>query len=144
MELQNGFLSVTQVNEYLKMILDGDRLLSSLYVCGEISNFTHHKSGHLYFSLKDETGTLRAVMFRSAAQYVSFKPENGMKVILTGRISVFPRDGQYQLYVNYMQPDGLGALYLALEQLKRKLSAEGLFDEARKKPIPAAPQTIGA
>ena len=141
--MSTEILTVTQVGEYLRMMMDANPFLTNISVRGEISNFTHHKSGHLYFSLKDETGTLRAVMFRSAAQYVSFKPENGMKVILTGRISVFPRDGQYQLYVNYMQPDGLGALYLALEQLKRKLSAEGLFDEARKKPIPAAPQTIG-
>ena len=141
--MSTEILTVTQVGEYLRMMMDANPFLSSISVRGEISNFTHHKSGHLYFSLKDETGTLRAVMFRSAAQYVNFKPENGMKVILTGRISVFPRDGQYQLYVNYMQPDGLGALYLALEQLKRKLSAEGLFDEARKRPIPAAPQKIG-
>lgn len=136
-------LTVTQLNEYLRMTMDANPFLANLSVRGEISNFTHHKSGHFYFSLKDETGTLRAVMFRSAAQYVSFRPENGMKVILTGRVSVFPRDGQYQIYVNLMQPDGLGALYLALEQLKRKLAAEGLFDEARKKPLPSIPRCIG-
>ncbi|MBE6580090.1 MAG: exodeoxyribonuclease VII large subunit [Ruminococcaceae bacterium] len=136
-------LTVTQLNEYLRMTMDANPFLANLSVRGEIANFTHHKSGHFYFSLKDETGTLRAVMFRSAAQYVNFRPENGMKVILTGRVSVFPRDGQYQIYVNLMQPDGLGALYLALEQLKRQLAAEGLFDEARKKPLPRAPQTIG-
>ncbi|MBE6604415.1 MAG: exodeoxyribonuclease VII large subunit [Ruminococcaceae bacterium] len=136
-------LTVTQLNEYLRMTMDANPFLANLSVRGEISNFTHHKSGHFYFSLKDETGTLRAVMFRSAAQYVSFRPENGMKVILTGRVSVFPRDGQYQIYVNLMQPDGLGALYLALEQLKRKLAAEGLFDETRKKPLPKVPRSIG-
>ena len=136
-------LTVTQLNEYLRMTMDANPFLQNVSVRGEISNFTHHKSGHFYFSLKDESGALRAVMFRSAAQYVSFRPENGMKVILSGRVTVFVRDGQYQMYVNMMQPDGLGALYLALEQLKRKLSAEGLFDEARKKPLPRMPEAVG-
>lgn len=137
-------MTVTQVNEYLRLMMEGDPFLSNIYVCGEISNFTnHYKTGHFYFSLKDETGTLRAVMFRSAAQYVTFRPENGMRVILRGRVSVFPRDGQYQLYVSEMQPDGIGALYVAFEQLRRKLEGEGLFDAARKRPIPRVPQAIG-
>ena len=137
-------MTVTQVNEYLRLMMEGDPFLSSIYVCGEISNFTnHYKTGHFYFSLKDDTGTLRAVMFRSAAQYVTFRPENGMRVILRGRVSVFPRDGQYQLYVSDMQPDGIGALYVAFEQLRRKLEGEGLFDVSRKRPIPRVPESIG-
>ena len=142
--MSDNLLTVTQLNEYLRLMMDNNPYLASIYVRGEISNFTnHYKTGHFYFSLKDETGTLRAVMFRSAAQYVTFKPENGMKVILHGRVSVFPRDGQYQIYVNEMQPDGIGALYIAYEQLRRKLEAEGLFDAARKKPLPKMPQTVG-
>ena len=142
--MSDRILTVTQLNDYLKLMMDSNPFLSDVFVHGEISNFTnHYKTGHFYFSVKDETGTLRAVMFRSAAQHVSFKPENGMKVILRGRVSVFPRDGQYQIYVNEMQPDGIGALYIAYEQLRRKLEGEGLFDPARKKPIPQMPQTIG-
>ncbi|MBQ9801676.1 MAG: exodeoxyribonuclease VII large subunit [Clostridia bacterium] len=137
-------LTVTQLNEYLRLMMDSNPFLANIAVRGEISNFTnHYKTGHFYFSLKDETGTLRAVMFRSAAQYVTFRPENGMKVILTGRVSVFPRDGQYQIYVNAMQPDGVGALYIAYEQLRRRLEAEGLFDATRKRPIPSVPATVG-
>ncbi len=142
--MSDNLLTVTQLNEYLRLMMDNNPYLTNIYVRGEISNFTnHYKTGHFYFSLKDETGTLRAVMFRSAAQYVTFKPENGMKVILHGRVSVFPRDGQYQIYVNDMQPDGIGALYIAYEQLRRRLEAEGLFDSARKKPLPRLPQAIG-
>ena len=142
--MSDRILTVTQLNEYLRLLMDGNPYLSSVYVCGEISNFTnHYKTGHFYFSLKDETGTLRAVMFRSAAQHVAFKPENGMRVIVGGRVSVFPRDGQYQIYVNEMQPDGIGALYVAYEQLRRKLESEGLFDESRKRPLPQVPRTIG-
>lgn len=142
--MQDRLLTVTQLNEYLRLMMDHNPLLSDLFVRGEISNFTnHYKTGHFYFSLKDETGTLRAVMFRSAAQYVTFKPENGMKVILRGRVSVFPRDGQYQIYVSEMQPDGLGAMHIAYEQLRRRLEAEGLFDPARKKPLPRIPAVIG-
>lgn len=137
-------LTVTQLNEYLRLMMDSNPFLANIAVRGEISNFTnHHKTGHFYFSLKDETGTLRAVMFRSAAQYVTFRPENGMKVILTGRVSVFPRDGQYQIYVNTIQPDGVGALCLAYEQLRRRLEAEGLFEAARKRPLPKLPATVG-
>ncbi|MBR2010921.1 MAG: exodeoxyribonuclease VII large subunit [Clostridia bacterium] len=142
--MSDRLLTVTQLNEYLKLMMDSNPLLADVFVRGEISNFTnHYKTGHFYFSLKDETGTVRAVMFRSAAQYVTFKPENGMKVILRGRVSVFPRDGQYQIYVNEMQPDGIGALYIAYEQLRRKLEAEGLFEASRKKPLPKIPTVIG-
>lgn len=136
-------LTVTQVNEYIKMLLDGNDLLSDVMVKGEISNFTNHRTGHFYFSLKDEGGLIRAVMFRTAAQKLNFLPEDGMKVILRGRISSFVRDGQYQIYVNDIQPDGVGSLYIAFEQLKRRLEAEGLFDPSRKKPIPRLPRRVG-
>ena len=137
-------ISVSELNEYMRMLLDSDPLLGSVFVRGEISNFTnHYKTGHFYFSLKDEGALVRAVMFRGNAQKLRFLPENGMKVILHGRVSVFPRDGQYQIYVDDIQPDGIGALYLAFEQLRQKLEAEGLFDVARKRPIPRFPQRIG-
>ena len=142
--MQQQILSVGQVNEYIKMLMDGNPLLQSVMIRGEISNFTnHYKTGHFYFSLKDESALIRAVMFRTYASRIRFMPENGMKVILHGRISVFPRDGQYQIYVDEMLPDGVGALYLAYEQLKRKLEAEGLFDPARKRPLPRFPSRIG-
>jgi len=142
--MDENFLSVTQLNEYIRMMMDSNPVLVGLHVKGEISNFTnHYKTGHFYFSLKDETGLIRAVMFRSSAQRVRFVPENGMKVIVHGRVTVFPRDGQYQIYVDDMQPDGIGALYLAFEQLRKRLAAEGLFDPDRKKPIPAYPERIG-
>ena len=140
---QGQVLSVTQVNEYIKSLLESAPPLSSIQVKGEISNFTHHKSGHLYFSLKDEGGLIRSVMFRGHASALKFRPENGMKVVARGTISAYVRDGSYQLYVAAMEPDGIGALYLAFEQLKRKLEAEGLFDKARKRPIPKCPTRIG-
>lgn len=143
MERQTGFLSVTQINEYLKMLLDGDRVLSSIYVRGEISNFKLYSSGHAYFTLKDETGQLKAVMFRSYASKLKFYPTDGMRVIAHGRVSVYEASGQYQLYVDDMQPDGAGALALRYEQLRRKLESEGLFDTARKKPLPEMPMRIG-
>lgn len=136
-------LTVSQLNEYVKNLIDGDRVLGGLYIKGEISNFTAHKTGHLYFSIKDEGALLRAVMFRSAAAKLKFAPENGLKIIARGRISAFVRDGTYQLYVEAIQPDGVGALTVAYEQLKRKLAAEGLFDESRKKPLPKIPTRIG-
>lgn len=137
-------ISVSELNEYMRMLLDSDPMLGSVFVRGEISNFTnHYKTGHFYFSLKDEGALVRAVMFRGNAQKLRFLPENGMKVILHGRVSVFPRDGQYQIYVDDIQPDGVGALYLAFEQLRAKLEAEGLFDAARKRPLPRFPQRIG-
>ena len=136
-------LSVSELNEHVKRLLSGSALLSDLTVRGEISNFTAHRSGHCYFSLKDEGGLVRAVMFAGNASRLSFRPENGMKVLARGSVSVYVRDGQYQLYVNAMEPDGIGALYLAFEQRKRKLEAEGLFDPARKKPLPKMPMRIG-
>lgn len=136
-------LTVTQVNEYVRILLDKEPLLSDLYVKGEISNFTNHRSGHLYFTLKDENSAIKAVMFRSAAVKLKFTPENGMKVTARGRISAFVRDGQYQLYCESLEPDGIGALYLAFEQLKNKLQAEGLFAESRKKPLPKIPLRVG-
>ena len=136
-------LTVTQVNEYIKMLLDSDELLGSVLVKGEISNFTNHRTGHFYFSLKDEDGIIRAVMFKSYTQRLGFLPENGMKVILHGRVSLFVRDGQYQIYVDDIQPDGVGALYIAFEQLKNKLEAEGLFSAERKRRLPRIPKRIG-
>ncbi len=136
-------LSVTQVNLYIKNILESDAHLSNIYVKGELSNFKLHSSGHMYMSLKDEKGVMRAVMFRSAAAKLNFKPENGMKVVASGRVSVYERDGQYQMYIDSMRPDGLGDLHIAFEQLKAKLYAEGLFDPAHKKPLPKYPKKIG-
>lgn len=140
----DGALTVTQLNEYIKAKIDADGFLSRVMVKGEISNFTnHYKTGHFYFTVKDEGSLIKAVMFRSAASKLNFVPENGMKVLVRGRVSAFVRDGQYQLYCDGMEPDGIGALYFAFEQLKKKLAAEGLFDEARKKPLPKIPTRIG-
>lgn len=137
-------LTVTQLNEYIKAKIDSDGFLSHVTVKGEVSNFTnHYKTGHFYFTVKDEGSLIKAVMFRSAAGKLNFVPENGMKILARGRVSAFVRDGQYQLYCEGMEPDGIGALYFAFEQLKKKLSAEGLFDEARKKPLPKIPTRIG-
>lgn len=139
-----GALTVTQLNEYVKRIIDGTPQLNSVYVKGEISNFkNHYSTGHYYFTLKDEGGQLRSVMFKSAAAKMQFIPEDGMKVTAHGRISSFVRDGTYQLYCDAMEPDGIGALYVAFEQLKRKLELEGLFDPARKKPLPKIPTRVG-
>lgn len=137
-------LTVTQVNTYIKALLDESVPLRNIYISGEISNFTHYyRTGHLYFTLKDESSQLKAVMFSPNASRLRFQAENGMKVICRGRISVYSKSGEYQLYVDDMQPDGVGALSLAFEQLKKKLSQEGLFDEAHKKPIPPFPSKIG-
>ena len=142
--MKSTVLSITQLNTYIKSIIDGDSLLRSLYVVGEISNFTnHYRTGHFYLTLKDENCAVKAVMFASANRRLKFMPENGMKVIVRGRVSVFERDGQYQLYIDDMQPDGLGALNLAFEQLKNRLAQEGLFDERFKKPIPYRCMRIG-
>ncbi len=141
---QRQILTVTQVNEFVKALIESAPTLSSVYIKGEISNFTNHvKTGHFYFSLKDEGGVLRCIMFRSSAAHLHFLPENGMKVILHGRISAYVRDGQYQMYADQMEPDGVGALYIAYEQLKRRLEAEGLFDPAHKKPLPKIPRRVG-
>ena len=136
-------LTVTELNSYIKRIFDSDRLLGAITVKGEISNLTNHRSGHIYFSLKDEGGQVKAVMFRSYAEKLKFMPEDGMKVIVRCSVSVYPQSGIYQLYVTSMQPDGIGALYLAYEQLKARLEAEGLFSSEFKKEIPAIPERIG-
>ncbi len=135
--------SVAQLNNYVKSILDNDENLNHLFVTGEISNYKAHYSGHLYMTIKDETASIKAVMFAGNASRLKFSPENGMKVIIFGSISLFPRDGSYQLYINDMQPDGIGALNIAFEQLKKKLESEGLFSKEYKKQIPKFPQKIG-
>ena len=133
---------VSQVNGYVKALLDGEPILQDILVRGELSNYKVYPSGHHYFTLKDRDSALRCVMFRSQAQRLRFRPENGMKAIARGRISVFPRDGAYQLYCSGLSPDGVGDLAVAFEQLKAKLFEEGLFDEAHKKPLPRYPRTI--
>ncbi|WP_346011395.1 exodeoxyribonuclease VII large subunit [Pseudoflavonifractor capillosus] len=134
--------SVSQVNGYLKELVDGDPLLRGLLVRGEVSNYKCYPSGHHYFSLKDEQGSIRCVMFRGDAARLRFRPVNGLSVIAYGRVSVYPRDGQYQLYCTQLMEDGRGALDRAFEELKKKLEAQGLFDPARKKPLPAYPRRI--
>ena len=141
-EPERAVITVTELNEYIKSLLDGDAILKKIAVKGEISNFRPNSSGHLYFTLKDEGGAIRCVMFRALAQKLKFTPENGMKVIAVGGVSSFVRDGQYQLYLSALTPDGIGDLYAAFEQLKRRLGAEGLFDPARKKAIPRYPRLI--
>ncbi len=136
-------LTITQINEYIRGIMDGDRLLASVAVRGEISNYKVYPSGHHYFTLKDEGGALKCVMFKGNAMRLRFRPDNGMQVVALGKISVYPRDGAYQLYCTGLILDGVGDLYAAFEQLKVKLAGEGLFDPAHKKPIPKHPKTIG-
>ncbi len=137
-------LTITQINMFIKSLIEGDGRLNDIYAAGEISNFTdHYRSGHLYFSLKDEKSVLKAVMFHSAARRLRFQPRDGMRVIVRGRVSVYEPSGQYQFYVEEMQPDGLGALSLAFVQLKEKLTKEGLFNAEYKKPIPRFPERVG-
>lgn len=137
-------LSVSQLNRYIKMNFDADENLANIFISGEISNFTnHYRTGHLYFTLKDDSSAVRAVMFNSSAKRLKFMPEDGMKVIARGRVTVYEASGQYQLYVDDMQPDGVGALNLAYEQLKEKLQKEGLFSELHKKPLPPYPEKVG-
>ncbi len=138
-----NILSVGAVTRYIKTLFEQDGALADVMVRGEISNFKRHYSGHCYFTLKDSDATLRAVMFRGRAQLLRFEPKDGLKVIAGGQISVFERDGQYQLYVDQLIPEGVGELSLAFAQLKDKLTAEGLFDEVRKRPLPALPQAVG-
>ena len=140
--MEQNIIAVSQVNEYIKFLLDRDELLTNICVRGELSNYKVYPSGHHYFSLKDAGGALRCVMFRSSAQRLRFRPENGMQVVACGRVTVFPRDGAYQLYCNSLTADGAGNLYVAFEQLKETLAKEGLFDPAHKKPIPQYPHTI--
>ena len=135
-------ITVTQLNDYLKNLFAADRNLQNVCVSGEISNFKRHSSGHLYFTLKDEESVISAVMFRGDAMKLRFRPESGMKVLLLGRVSLYPKSGQYQIYVSAMQPDGIGSLYMAFEQLKERLYKMGLFDPARKQPLPRYPQKI--
>ena len=135
-------ITVTALNQYVKQLLDRDRVLANVLVRSEISNYKVYPSGHHYFSLKDAESSIRCVMFRREALSLRFRPENGMKVVVSGRVSVFPRDGAYQLYCTRMVPDGIGELAFAFEQLKNRLHQEGLFDPAHKKPIPAHPKTI--
>lgn len=135
--------SVLQLNEYIKDLLESEPQLAAVTVKGEISNFIHHRSGHMYFTLKDEDSQIKAVMFRGANMRLTFRPENGQKVVVMGQVSVYPAGGQYQLYVGAMRPDGIGDLYQAYEKLKKQLTEEGLFDERHKKPLPAFPQKIG-
>ena len=142
MVAQQMIFSVSEANNFIKALLDQVPQLQEIYVRGEISNYKLYPSGHHYFTLKDENGAMRCVMFRGQASHLRFRPENGMKVIAFGHISVFPRDGAYQLYCSDLTADGIGDLHVAFEQLKAKLEAEGLFDIAHKKPLPKYPQRI--
>ena len=140
----SSILTVSQINRYISFKLKEDKKLHGILVSGEISNFTNHtRTGHLYFTLKDNETSIKAVMFSNMASRLNFVPKNGMRVIVSANVQVYERDGVYQLYVSDMQPDGVGALYLAFEQLKEKLLYEGLFDEAHKKPLPEFPNKIG-
>ena len=141
--MAQNVLSITQLNEYIRGRMDSDPLLAQVAVRGEISNYKQYPSGHHYFTLKDEGSALRCVMFKGNAMRLRFRPENGMKIIAMGKVSVYPRDGAYQLYCTAMTMDGVGDLYAAFEQLKKKLAAQGLFDPAHKKPLPRYPGTIG-
>lgn len=141
--MAQNVISITQLNEYIRGKMDADPLLAQVAVRGEISNYKLYPSGHHYFTLKDESSALRCVMFKGNAMRLRFRPENGMKVIAMGKVSVFPRDGAYQLYCSALAMDGVGDLYAAFEQLKRKLAQQGLFDPAHKKPLPKFPGTIG-
>ena len=141
--MEQQILSITQINEYIRGRMDSDPLLNNVAVRGEISNYKMYPSGHHYFTLKHEGGALKCVMFKGNATRLRFRPDNGMKVIAMGKISVFPRDGAYQLYCSAMAMDGIGDLYAAFEQLKSKLANQGLFDPSHKKPLPKYPQTIG-
>ena len=141
--MNNEYLTVTQLTRYIKYKLDNDTNLREVYLKGEISNFKAHTRGHFYFTIKDEGSRINAVMFASSASKVKFEPVDGMKILVTGRISVYEATGGYQIYVNEMMEDGVGNLYVAFEQLKKKLASEGLFDEARKKRIPKIPERVG-
>ena len=140
--MEQRVYEVSEVNLYIKNVLESVPELGEILIRGELSNYKIYPSGHHYFTLKDSQGALRCVMFKGAAAKLRFRPENGMKVVAGGRISVFPRDGAYQLYCTCLSADGIGDLYVAFEQLKEKLNREGLFDPAHKKPLPACPQRI--
>ena len=141
--MNKEYLTVSQLTKYIKYKLDNDVNLREVYLKGEISNFKAHTRGHFYFTIKDEGSRINAVMFASSASKVKFTPEDGMKILVSGRISVYEATGGYQIYVNEMMEDGVGNLYVAFEQLKKKLASEGLFDEKFKKPIPKIPKKVG-
>lgn len=141
--MESNVYSVSQINRYIRMLIDKDAYLNNITVRGEITNFKAHYTGHFYFTLKDETSTIKCVMFKSMASLVKFKPADGMKVVITGQVSLFERDGTYQIYCKTMVPEGVGELYLAYEQLKEKLAKEGLFDVKYKKKIPFLPNRVG-
>lgn len=141
--MSRQILSISQINEYIRRLVDSDSVLTGVAVRGEISNYKVYPSGHHYFTLKDEGAALKCVMFRSSAQKLKFRPENGMQIIAMGKISVYPRDGAYQLYCTAMALDGVGDLHAAFEQMKAKLAEKGLFDPSHKKPLPQYPGTIG-
>ena len=141
--MDEKYLKISDLNNYIKKILDNDAFLNKVYLKGEISNFKNHTRGHLYFTLKDDTSRINAVMFYGNASKLTFTPEDGMNVLVEGRISAYPASGSYQIYVDNMQPDGLGALYIEYEALKKKLASEGLFASEHKKPIPKYPNRIG-
>lgn len=141
--MNDKYLTITAITRYLKSIFDKNEHLNNVYLKGEISNFKYHTSGHLYFSIKDETSKINAIMFSSSASKLNFKPIDGMKVLVKGRISVYEATGNYQIYVSEMLEDGLGNLYLEFEKLKKKLEAEGMFKEEHKKQLPIYPKTIG-
>ncbi len=143
-ENQNLILTVSQANRYVKSLLDGDARLKDVLIRGEISNYSdHYRSGHAYFTLKDDSSAIKAAFFRSYRERLPFQPQDGMRIIVRGQISLYERDGAYQLYVWEMQPDGVGALHLAFEQLKNRLAGEGLFEPSAKKTLPPFPETIG-
>lgn len=139
---EQRIFSIKDLNRYIRMKLESDSMLSDVWIRGEISNFTHHSSGHMYFTLKDESSRIKSIMFASHNQRLPFVPKEGARVIARGNVSVYERDGQYQFYATHMQPDGIGSLYLAYEQLKKKLQEEGLFAPERKRPLPRIPAVI--
>ena len=141
--MNDKYVTVTQLTKYIKYIVDNDINLNTIYLKGEISNFKAHTRGHLYFTIKDENTRINAIMFASSASKLKFMPEDGMKVMVVGKVSVYEASGSYQIYVNEMIEDGVGNLYIAYEKLKKKLEVEGLFDQSKKKKIPKIPNTIG-
>lgn len=136
-------MTVAELNNYIKTLIDRNETLNNVYIRGEISNLKNHYTGHIYFTLKDETSLIKCVMFKSYTSNINFEPKDGMSVLVLGTVAVFERDGIYQIYVKGMEVDGIGALYTAYEQLKEKLQKEGMFDKAIKKPIPLLPESIG-
>ena len=141
--MDKEYLKISELNNYIKSVLDKDTFLNKVYLKGEISNFKNHTRGHLYFTLKDDTSRISAVMFQSSAVKLTFVPEDGMNVLVSGRISAYPAQGSYQIYVETMEPDGLGALYIEYEKLKKKLAAQGMFAPEHKVPIPKFPERVG-